>query len=588
MRALAALLVVALGNVPCRAEADGLLARFGRGLLTRQLIDPDPAVRRAAAIEIGRRGDREAVPELALRLRTETQLDTRRAVLEAIGLAGDERSVPLLIDVALRPGEPARAEAIAALGAIADPRAVVPLASLLSDPRLEAPASRALARVGPVALPRLVTLLGDDLSAPGAARALGELGDARAVPALIAVLSAPSPARRAAAARALGVLGDPRVRKALAAVARQDPDAGVRAAASQAALRISPSRPTPAEVGASVEGQRTLARVTVLVDRGDERAKSELERLLRRSGPDRREALRALSLLAHPRHAMGVHVESAALQRACAARPRSLPMDCLFAVASAELDGARGWVIAALADADPAVRRQAALALGRIGPAQTLRARYADEADATVRAAILWALGERPEEESVPVALAALRREHDDALLEAVAMAGALADPRLAGPLLELTSDPDRLLRAASALSLGQIADHRAGAALRARVQTDPDALVRANAARALGMIDPSASMRALRVAAETDADEDVRAAAADAQDAGARRRRLSLPRGEDVFRARFVDGHGAPARDLAWVALLPDGRLRAGVSDALGEVVIFDVPRGTTRLWLR
>lgn len=588
MRFLAAVVALVLTTLPGPLHAQGLLSRFGRGLLLRQLADADPAVRRDAAGEIGRRGDREAVPELLARLRAETNVETRRAILAALGLVADPRAVPVLLEMAARPGEPARAESIEALGAIGDPRAVGPVSELLADPRLEDAAARALGRMGSAALPRLLSLLPDEHASTGAARGLGELGDARAMPGLIAVLSAAVPLHRAAAARALGALGDPRARKALGAVARDDPDAEVRKAASEALAVLLPSRVSTADLGGAVGRDGSLARVAALVDRADDTALRTLEAMARRPGPDRREAIRGLALLAHPRHGMAGGRRSEVLEEICLARPAALAADCAFAIGAAEIDDGREWLELLLAHRQAPVRRQAALALGRLGAPEPLREASPREADPSVRAAIVWALGESPTAESVPVVLAALRGEHGEVLLDAIAAAGALGDARLVPPLLERLSDADPLLRAAAALALGRTGDRRAAAALRARLQVDPDRLVRANAARALGMIAPDGSLRALQIAAEADPDDGVRAAAVDASEAGQRARRLPMPRGEDVFRARFVDTVGAPAPGLPWVAELPDGRVCAGWADDLGEVVIFDVPRGTTRLWLR
>jgi len=584
----AAIVALVLTTLPVALHAEGLLSRFGRGLLLRQLADADPIVRRTAADEIGRRGDREAVPDLLARMRIETNIETRRAILEALGLVADPRAVPVLLEMAARPGEPTRADAVEALGAIGDPRAVGPVSALLADPRLEDVAARALGRMGSAALPRLLSLLGDEHASTGAARGLGELGDARAMPGLITVLSAPVPMHRSAAAQALGMLGDPRARKALGAVTRDDPDPEVRRAAAEALALLLPARSTTADLGGAVGADSELARITTLVDRADDRSVNALEEAARRGGPRRREAIRGLALVAHPRHGMGGGRRSEALEEICLARPAALSTDCAFAIGAAEIDGGQDWLEVLVHHRDASVRRQAALALGRLGAMEALRQASPRETDATVRAAIVWALGEHPAPESVPVVLAALRGEHDEVLVDAITTAGALGDARLVPSLLERLSDSDRLLRASSALALGRIGDRRAAAALRARLQIDPEPLVRANAARALGMIAPEGSLRALDIAAESDPDDGVRAAAADARDAGQHGRRTAMPRGEDVFRARFVDTAGAPAPGLPWIAELPDGRICAGWADDLGEVVIFDVPRGTTRLWLR
>ncbi|MBI2892928.1 MAG: HEAT repeat domain-containing protein [Deltaproteobacteria bacterium] len=583
MRLAAALLVVSLAT-PCGAE--GLMARFGRGLLIRQLSDADPTTRRNAAEELGRRGDQESLEALATRVRVEGNLEARRAMLTSLGVLRDPGAIPVLLEMLSRTGDPARPEAVRALGRVGDARAIAPLAALLSDERLARAAASALARIGSAALPRLVALLADGQAGPGAAFGLGELGDERAVPALISVLSAASPDRRTAAAAALGLVGDPRARKALASVAQSDPDPSTRAAALDALELLEP-RAREAGLGPG-------RPISELASRADRHAVRQLESLATAAGPSRREALRALALIAHPRRAMGAGLPSRVLVDTCSAAMRRTggidARDCVFALGAAE-DAGRSAVEALTAalgnPSEIGLRREAALALGRLGEQDPLRSRYPFEADPSVRAAIISALGDRPEPASVPVVMAALARESGAVAIDAVATAGALGDRRLEPLVAARLSDPDALVRANAALAVGRLGNPRAVASLRSRLDADPEALVRANAARAIGMLAPRAALASLEIAAEADPDPVVRDAAQDAMEAAAAGRTTSFPVGEDVFRSRFTDTAGRGTPDLAWTAILPDGRVRVGWSDSMGEAVIFDVPRGTTRLLL-
>ena len=123
--------------------------------------------------------------------------------------------------------------------------AVEPLIAALGDPDsgIRSDAARALGRLGdPRALGALVAALGEGGfgMGPDAARALGRLGDQRAVEPLIAVLDdeAQNKHLRQAAAEALGELGDQRaVKGLLGALERGGED--LRAAAAKALGQIS-------------------------------------------------------------------------------------------------------------------------------------------------------------------------------------------------------------------------------------------------------------------------------------------------------------------------------------------------------------
>ncbi len=126
---------------------------------------------------------------------------------------------------------------------------------------------------------------------------------------------------------------------------------------------------------------------------------------------------------------------------------------------------------AQLRSAEPAARRNAAFALGKMG-------RFAAQA--------------------LPELKQVLRVEKDPKVREAlVAAAGEIAagtlggDPDLEGALIEGLRDPDRFVRRSSACALGQIAGK--GDVVRAALTQalrDPEQIVRQNAAWALGQLD--------------------------------------------------------------------------------------------------
>jgi len=249
-----------------RSAALEALGRSGDRFSSRQLIealgDEDAEVRAAAALSLGAAGDRHAVEPL-LPLLEDPESKVRHNAQMALGQLQDPRAVEPLLK-ALDTASPEEGyQAINALGQIGDARAVEPLIGLLDDGWCRPFALRALcaiddpraldaviaafddggesafgwdhaavelSRLGPAAVEPLIGALGHDAPAIrlGAVRALGQIGDARAVAPLIAVLAADEDEEvRSAAASALGWIGDARAIGPLSE-ALGDPSAEIR------------------------------------------------------------------------------------------------------------------------------------------------------------------------------------------------------------------------------------------------------------------------------------------------------------------------------------------------------------------------
>jgi HEAT repeat protein len=133
------------------------------------------------------------------------------AVLE-LGRLGGDKAVELLIG-ALARGDGVSRSAARELGRLRDPRAIPPLAALLTNAQSAQSAAEALLQTGAAAVPALIEALRVPSAAARrlAAGALGELRDARAVEPLITMLQTDDDyAARIAAATALGQLKDSR------------------------------------------------------------------------------------------------------------------------------------------------------------------------------------------------------------------------------------------------------------------------------------------------------------------------------------------------------------------------------------------
>ena len=117
-------------------------------------------------------------------------------------------------------------------------------------------------------------------------------------------------------------------------------------------------------------------------------------------------------------------------------------------------------VLARLDDPDEDVRREAALALGRIGSA-----------------------------EAVDALLERLTDPESDIKTAAAAALGMIKDPRALGPLMEALGNSDREIRRAAALALGESRARDAVSELRRILESDPEPRVFVAALRALTML---------------------------------------------------------------------------------------------------
>jgi HEAT repeat protein len=100
-------------------------------LLLLALHDPEPAVGQCAALALRYQADPEAIPTLIQALTLPDRLMARLAA-DALIATGEE-SVPALIEVIQNNSQPARLEAARALGEIGDPRAIPALFNALDE-----------------------------------------------------------------------------------------------------------------------------------------------------------------------------------------------------------------------------------------------------------------------------------------------------------------------------------------------------------------------------------------------------------------------------------------------------------------------
>jgi len=456
--------------------------------------------------------------------------------------------VPRLLRVlrGRRVGDSVREAAAAALGRIGDAAAVPGLLAALRDEsrQVREAAAEALGEIGAPAVPGLLAALRDAdwRVRRAAAAALGEIGDAAAVPGLLAALRDESWQVREAAAAALGEIGAPAVPGLLAALG--DESWQVREAAAAALGEIgAPAVPGLLAALGDANANVRQAAAEALGQIGDATAVPGLLHALRDA--------------------------EARVRRAAAA--------ALGEIGAPAVPG----LLAALRDAEARVRRAAAATLGEIGDAAAVPGLLAalGDADADVRRAAAEALGQIGDAAAVPGLLHALGDADEDVRQAAARALGQIGDAAAVPGLLHALGDADADVRQAAAWALGQLGDATAVPGL-LHALGDANANVRQAAAAALGEIGAPAVPGLL--AALGDANANVRQAAAEAlgqigdatavpgllhalRDADWRVRRAAAALGE-IGDAAAVPGLLAALGDA-------DADVREAAAAALGEI---------------
>ena len=265
----------ALGMIGNRADADavsGIVRRHAAagafaGLEPDDLRHPINGTTEAARLAIYalvRLGSYEALA--AAVLDASGQPVTRWwPVAYALGRINDQRAAPVLLNLLGTPGRFTAAFAARGLGSMKAPQALPALRQIVAErkahPAVVVQAVRGLGGLGdPTVIPLLVKFVADRSSDPGlrleAATSIGALATADTAELLIEMLGEPLPAIRGVALRSLARVS-PDVFMATLAGLESDPDWSVRVAEA-AALGTLP-------------GDRSLPRLTVLLDDRDQR-----------------------------------------------------------------------------------------------------------------------------------------------------------------------------------------------------------------------------------------------------------------------------------------------------------------------------
>jgi HEAT repeat protein len=216
--------------------------------LVELLNDPNPEVRQTAAMALGKIARPHAAPALVEKLRDPDPV-VRRESAWALGNLGDEVTDQAGVALVKRLGDPSDEVKAAAAQALGGMRATPDLVERLTETlrRGDVPTKRATIQAlalleAPASYQALVEALRDDDARvrQGAIAALGELGDARALPLIRdRLLHDRDVGVRSEAAFRLGKFGDATVVSALKSAAAHHGNAEVRRWASWAGAQLS-------------------------------------------------------------------------------------------------------------------------------------------------------------------------------------------------------------------------------------------------------------------------------------------------------------------------------------------------------------
>ncbi len=453
---------------------------LGDGELDRYLSDPDPGVRRRAALAAGRIGDPATLPAL-MQCMNDALPEVRQMAAFAMGLLGDKQAVERLLASLADPEAVVKARAAEALGRIGEPRAAAAVAKMVLDASPRGPTAIVVRgddpanpydpwlvqRLGLFALARLK----DQAAAESVLLNAGKprfdwwaatwtamrLESPALRPVLSAATNSSDPVSRALAARGLGALKDPSQLDLILPLLR-DKDESVAVMALRAVAALGEARGVPA-VAALLRAQSPTLQLEAL------KALATLPR-------DKSLRPQVVAFVGHEAPA----VRAAALQ------------------ALAHLEREEFALVLSTLDPDPvfSVRAALAAALAESGDEISLGVLYAllKDEDARVLPAVLEAIRKARGKDAVDTLLRHL--EHGDFAVRAAAAEGLAAlkadghTPALVSAYRMSRNDLDLDARLGQVAALAVQAGPKAHEALREIAAGDPVRVVRARAAAAL------------------------------------------------------------------------------------------------------
>ncbi|MCK5799198.1 MAG: HEAT repeat domain-containing protein, partial [Deltaproteobacteria bacterium] len=558
------------GNHRHRQAIALALARIGSNLALRALTNALGSSTLAAAAQAALSKAKKQNPEFINSLLTNPRTP-RRAALAAVEIARAAKlraTVPALIeqlDLKRLPQTPL----IRALGAIGDPRAERTLLGLLDDDRIAVQLS--------------------------ALKALGPLLDGRSATPLVQCLSSKNHDIRRIAIRYLTRLRSPDTTRALARFIRtRNLDEARQAAAALAA--IGDRRAIPDLLWLLSHRDRLLRRLAVeglaQIATPPKALPHRVLALCRRHGATiRSNCLQALGTILRGKKDPAV---ISYLLDQIAHDDHTLFLSALDALAALRAPGISQALLARLPSLPLALKRHAIEVLGSQEdgrrPAISALRSYLHAPESSLRAAAAWALSKLQAPDALDDLEKALRQSGWEARTNIAAALATLRQPRSLPLLRHLARDKDPFVRANALLGIGWLGDKTATPQLLTLVQRDPNPWVRGNALRSLFRLAPHpldmgghryANVAALaQVIAQTDLDRRVRHLAQNLATQGLPA--ISPRSARHAWIGLYLlDGAGKPLRNKPFALVTPTGLIKASRADSRSQSWEEQLPPG-------
>lgn len=473
---------------------------ISREQLVELLGSPDPQHRLGAATSLGVRRERSALEPLLDLLEGSAELEAVKVeAVEALGAIRDGRAVPRLVaHLDREPSARVRAQIADVLGDFGGDPAVAALRRLVADDQSSQVRGRAAVALGRLKASAVRPFLVERLSGDpdGEVRvallqALGLLGDSEATPAVLkAFIIEADPSARIAAALALGRLADRRATAALiAALEDRSQDVPVRQAVALALawLRDPAAIPVLEQLLTEPDIVTVVLGIRALGETGSRQAAAALV-------------------------AMGLRLsrEAAGLPRGDVSRDFQRRVELLttqieVVQALGRLGDPRAWPIV-----------EGALSIGPPPPTSVEALRLRERQYELRRAAVL-AVSRLEDRGRVTRWLARLLADRDPRIrAEAARAFGLRGEAGGMGLLRRALRDPDPEVRWEAAAAMGAVKAGKGIAPLR-RILADPHPRVVAEAARALGRLGAALAIPDLERLLGESREDEVREAAAEA-----------------------------------------------------------------------
>lgn len=377
--------------------------------------------------------------------------EVRAYAAGALGAVHDDRAVEPLLAATNDPDHNVRASAAVAVAAFHDDRALPPLIAVLGagDGRDRESAARTLGEFGDARAvePLILSLknFNNPMLQAAAAQALGQLHDARAVDPLAGLLAAPVAYVRRAGLKALGEIGDASVVPALVQAFERDVKLIEKSASSPQPLRIRTGGP-------AIEAARKQLGVAMEKPPPDPKADDLLQLCLQEA--------KTLAKIGDPR---AIPVLAEALK----SPSFKLRVGAVEALGNIPDPRAAQPLIATLASTDPATWLAAATALSQRKDPRALvpLIQRLQDADPVVRSEVETALDKYRSPRAIEPLIEAVRGDNDQGSSQPDwGVTRALVDigPAAVEPLIRALKDPNRHVRGVAMSSLGELRDPRA------------------------------------------------------------------------------------------------------------------------------